>query len=493
MKTQSLNRKIALALCALIGCMSFFYIFVAVQSTQLYQQEIQQKLNRTLADHIVKDIPLLSDGTANQPALKDLFHTLMIVNPSIELYLVDTRGSILSFNAPPGKVKLDSIELAPVQEFLEEARELPIQGNDPRSPGKQKVFSAAPVYENEQLAGYLYIVLAGENYDTVVEMIRESYILRLLFWIGIATAGLSLLASFISFNWLTRRLRQVSSAVEHFRNSDFRDAISLKGWPTYSSKDEIHNMGTTIEQMSQVIIEQFQQIRQEDVTRRELVANISHDLRTPLTSMRGYLETLQIKKKDLSAEEKDQYIELAIKHSERLSALISDLFELAMLESPDSKARIEQFSLAELAHDVMRKFELKTSQKQLQVCYDIPEYAPFVRGDIAMIERVLENLIENAIKFSHIGGTLTICVAPSEDSLELKVIDTGIGIEAEELPRLFQRFYCVDKSRADRAKSTGLGLAIAHRILQLHGSKIRVKSLLGEGSSFIFSLPIAPA
>jgi two-component system OmpR family sensor kinase len=491
MNIRTLNGKIMFALFAIIGFISVFYIVVAVQATQLYQQEIQQKLNRTLADHIAKDIPLLSDGTANQPALEELFHTLMIVNPSIELYLVDTRGSILSFNAPQGKVKLDKVVLPPVREFIEETRELPIRGTDPRNPGRSKVFSAAPVYENQRLAGYLYIVLAGENYDTAVEMIKDSYILRLLFWIGIAASGLSLLAGLLSFNWLTRRIKRISSSVEAFKNSEFRAAISLRDWRDTSSSDEIDTMGTTIEQMSQVIVEQFQQIRQADVTRRELIANISHDLRTPLTSMRGYLETLQIKKDQLSIDERDKFIELTIKHSERLSSLVTDLFELAMLESPDCQAHIEGFSLAELAHDVIRKFELKTSQRKLQVHCEIPEYAPFVQGDIAMIERVFENLIENAIKFSHDGGALSICVSPCEGHLEVKIVDTGIGIAQSELPNLFQRFYCVDKSRSDRAKSNGLGLAISHRILQLHGSDIGVTSRPGEGSCFFFSLPIA--
>ena len=488
---KTLNGKIAVALFVLIGFISVFYIFVAVQSTRLYQQEIQQKLNRTLADHIAKDIPLLSDGTANQVALEDLFHTLMIVNPSIELYLVDTWGSILSFNAPPGKVKLEQIALQPVHQFLEQGNGPPIRGNDPRNPDRSKVFSAAPVYENEELAGYLYIVLAGENYDTVVDMIQDSYILRLLFWIGIAAAGLSILAGFLSFNWLTRRVRQVSSNVEGFKNSEFRTAISLQDWRERSGGDEIDSMGRTIEQMSQVMVDQVQQLRQSDITRRELIANISHDLRTPLTSMRGYLETLQMKKDQLSADEQDKYIELTIKHSERLSTLVTDLLELAMLESPDSKAQIEQFSLAELAHDVLQKFELKTSQKKLQVRCDVPEDAPFVQGDIAMIERVLENLIENAIKFSDEGGTLSITVSPCESNLEVKVVDTGIGIAENDLPNLFQRFYRVDKSRSDRAKGSGLGLAIAYRILQLHGSDISVTSMPGEGSCFFFRLPIA--
>ena len=491
MKIQTLNRKVAVALFTLISALSVFYIVAAVQSTQMYQQEIQQKLNRTLADHIAKDIPLLSDGSANQDALKELFHTLMIVNPSIELYLVDTRGSILAFNAPPGKVQLQEIDMDQVLLFLQEANALPIRGTDPRNPDRSKAFSAAPVFENQQLAGYLYIVLGGENYDTVVEMIQESYILRLLFWTGLSAFVLSLGAAMVSFNWLTRRIKQMSAGVDEFNKSEFEAAINLQDWHREWNGDEIDKMGTTIERMSQVIVEQFQQLRQSDVARREMIANISHDLRTPLTSMQGYLETLQIKNAELSADDHDRYIELAIKHSKRLGLLIADLFELARLESPDSKACIEHFSLAELVQDVAQKFELKTAQKQLQLRCDIPGSSPLVKGDIAMIERVLENLIENAIKFSNEGGAIQISVTPGNGDLGVKVVDSGIGIAADEIPNLFQRFYCVDKSRSDKTMSNGLGLAIAHRILQLHDSTISVKSRPGEGSSFSFNLPIA--
>jgi len=216
LRTRTLSRRIAGTLFVITCLLSVFYVVVAVQLTQLYQQEIQQKLNMTLADHIASDIPLLADGTANQPALEDLFHTLMIVNPSIELYLVDTSGSILAFNAPPGKVALDKIEMDSVLGFLDGAGSLPIKGIDPRNPGKRKAFSAAPVYENERLSGYLYIVLGGENYDTVVEMIRDSYILRLLFWIGITAFVISLIAALLSFNWLTRRIRRMSTGVAAF-------------------------------------------------------------------------------------------------------------------------------------------------------------------------------------------------------------------------------------------------------------------------------------
>jgi len=491
LRVRTLNRRIAVTLLALTGSLSFFYVVVAIQLTPLYQQEIQQKLNLTLADHIAKDIPLLADGTANQPALENLFHTLMIVNPSIELYLADSSGSILAFNAPPGTVQLNTVDLEQVKEFLDGEESLPIKGVDPKNPGTSKVFSAAPVFENDRLAGYLYIVLGGANYDTAVEMVRDSYILRLLSWIGVAAFVLSLLTGLVSFNWLTRRVRRMSVGVQNFNKTRFESPINLAGWHREPDGDEIDEMGAIIEKMSATIVEQIRQLRQLDTTRRELIANISHDLRTPLTSMQGYLETLQIKKDELSLADQDEYLELAIKSSQRLSSLVADLFELALLESPDSKANIEQFSLAELVQDVSQEFSLKTTQKNLWFRCDVAENAPSANGDIAMIQRVLENLIENAIKFSSEGDTIQISVTADESELQVRVVDSGSGIATEDLPHVFERFYRVDKSRSGQTKSNGLGLAIAHRILQLHHRTISVQSQPGKGSSFTFNLPTA--
>ena len=491
MKLRTLNSRIAVTLLTLTASLSVIYVAAAIHLMPLYQQEIQQKLNLTLAEHIAKDIPLLADGTANQPALEDLFHTLMTVNPSIELYLVDPAGSILAFNAEPGKVQAETIELEQVTSYLDGSEPLPIMGADPRNPGITKVFSAAPVFENEQLAGYLYIVLGGENYDTIVQMVRDSYILRLLLWIGIAAFVLSLLTGLLSFKWLTRRVRQLSTGVQGFNETRFESPIQLPSWRDGKNGDEIDEMGAIIEKMSATIVAQLSQLRQSDTNRRELIANISHDLRTPLASMQAYLETLQMKGDELPASTRDEYLEMAIKSSGRLSSLISDLFELAMLETPGSKANIEQFSLAELVQDVSQEFELKIAQKKLSLVCNVPKGAPFVHGDIAMIERVLVNLIENAIKFSNEGDTIEVSITPEGSDLQVRVDDTGLGIAPEDVSRIFERSFRVDKSRSNDTKSSGLGLAIAHRIMELHERAIVVQSQPGKGSSFTFNLPMA--
>ncbi len=488
---RSLHAKLVAALFALVCAISLIYIALTVTTTRLYLQEVNQKLNRTLAANIVKETPLLQGDAVNQAALEELFHTLMVINPSIELYVVDPQGAILAYNAPPGKVKRARISLGPVQTFLAGGEEFPIRGDDPRNPRDSKVFSAAPLYVGERLAGYLYIVLGGEAFESVAEMIQESYILRLAAAVAAASLILSLIAGLLSFNWLTRRLRRLGAAVDAFKQGDFQVPMNLGAGRRNTRGDEIDQLGVTVEQMSQRIVDQIRQLHHADASRREMIANVSHDLRTPLTSLQGYLETLLIKEGELSEEERRHYLGLAAKHGRRLSQLTAELFELAMLESREADLHFEPFSLAELVQDVAQKFELEAEKRELRLETEIPEGAPFVSADIALIERVLENLIENAIKYTPEGGRIRLSLILGRGRIAARVSDTGVGIPEADIPHIFDRFYRVEKSRGEGPEGTGLGLAIAQRILQLHGSPIQVESEPGAGTSFTFELPVA--
>jgi signal transduction histidine kinase len=488
---RTLYGKLVAALFALVALISLIYVGLTVTTTRLYLQEVNQKLNQTLAAGIVAEQPLLRGGAVDQAAFEGLFHSLMVINPSIELYLIDPEGAILSYNAPPGRVRRGRVSLAPIKAFIDGSEAFPIRGDDPRDPRGRKVFSAAEVREGERLAGYLYVVLGGEAFDSVAQLIQDSYILRLAVGAGLASLALALIAGLLSFNWLTRRLRRLSAAVEAFKRGEFQAAMNLGSWRRGPRGDEIDALGITVEQMSQRIVDQIRQLRHADATRRELIANISHDLRTPLTSLQGYLETLLIKEGALTEAERRHYLELAAKHGKRLSQLTAELFELAMLESQGRELHFEPFSLAELVQDVAQKFELEAEKHALRLETEIPPGAPFVSGDIALIERVLENLIENAIKYTPEGGRIRLSLVPGPGHIAARVSDTGVGIPEHEIPHIFERFYRVEKSRGEGTEGTGLGLAIARRILDLHGSRIAVESKPGDGTSFSFELPIA--
>ncbi len=490
---RTLYGRLVAAFLLLTGLISLIYLALTLTATRLYVQEVDQSLNRALAANIVKDKALIRDRAVNDAALEELFHMLMVINPGIEIYLVDPEGRLLAYSAPPGTVKRDRISLEPVRIFLEGIEDLPIHGDDPRDHARRKVFSAASILDEGRLEGYLYIVLGGQAYDSVAEMLRGSYILRLAIGIAVASLALTLIAGLLSFNWLTRRLRRLTAAVEAFKQGDFQQPWTLPQGGREKGDDEIDQLGRTIDQMSRRIIDQIRQLRHADATRRELVANISHDLRTPLTSLQGFLETLVMKGETLPEGERRRYLDLALKHAQRLGRLIAELFELAMLETEATRLHFEPFSITELAQDVAQKFKPEAEKRNLRLEVDLPEGAPFVSGDIGLIERVLENLIENAIKYTPGGGTICLSLSAGPERITASVSDTGRGIDAADLPHVFDRFYRAERHQPGAPDGSGLGLAIAKRILQLHGSPIEVQSEVGAGTNFTFDLPVARA
>jgi len=489
MMLRRLSAKLTGALLAIIAVTCAAWIALTLVATRLYQEEVDQSLNSPLAHYIARAYPLIVDGTVNRAALTGLFDQLMVINPRIEVYLLDLNGHILAFSAEPGHVKRDHVDLGPVRSWIAGPGSLPLRGDDPRDLAGSKPFSAAEVYDGETRAGYLYVVLGGEQYESAAEMLSGSYMLRLAVGAGGVGVLLALAVGVLSFAWLTRRLTRLTGAVEAFRESGFAAPAKLAGWRR--GGDEIDTLGVAFEEMSQRISDQIDQLHRADAARRDMVANISHDLRTPLASLQGYLETLTMKQDAFSEEEKRRYLGLAVRQAERLARLIAELFELTMLDSSGTRLNFEPFSLPELVQDVAQKFRPEAERRHLSLETEIPEAAPFVRADIGLIERVLENLIENAIKYTPEGGAVRLSLTPDSTGIEMRVADTGRGIAEEDRERIFERFYRAEKSRGEAPEGTGLGLAITRRILQLHDCPINVESVLGEGTAFTFRLPLA--
>ena len=295
-------------------------------------------------------------------------------------------------------------------------------------------------------------------------------------------------AGAILFAYLTRRLRRLTDDVSAFTASRFETGppVTAAGVPG----DEIDQLRDACHFMGETIQKQLAALREDDRLRRELVTNISHDLRTPLASMQGYIETLIIKDDTLDPAARRQYLEIARKHATHLSLLIQDLFELAMLDASGVTPTCEQFSLPELIHDVVQEFELQAGESGVSLEVHRLGADVFVYADIKLIQRVLENLVGNALKYTPAGGKVSISVKRKADAVGVSVSDTGPGISQEALPRIFDRFYKADQQGKPEKGSMGLGLAIAKRILELHSSEISVVSKERQGTRFHFDLPI---
>ena len=258
-------------------------------------------------------------------------------------------------------------------------------------------------------------------------------------------------------------------------------------------QDEIGQLREAFSGMANKIREQFEGLKETDRLRRELVSNVSHDLRTPLASMHGYVETLLLKNDTLNESERRRYLEITRKHSLRLGQLIGDLFELSKLDSASIKPTLETFSLAELLQDVTQEFELQAEQKGIDIVVNAQDGSSMVHADIGLMQRVLENLLRNAVRYTPQGGTISISLDRKPGCVAVAVADTGCGIAEHELDRIFDRFYRSEQGEEERTNSAGLGLAIVKRILDLHGSRITVDSIVNQGTRFEFDVPARAA
>ncbi len=402
----------------------------------------------------------------------------MSVNPSIEIYLLDLSGKIISYSADPSKIKRQRIDLGPIKSFLAMDAPYPLVGDDPRSHDKRKAFSVTPVPTKQNPQGYLYVVLRGEQYDFADQMMQGNYFLRLSLWTIIASLGLGLIAGLIVFHLLTRRLTRLSTQMMAFEHSDFAADTPPLPAPARKPRDEIDQLETSFAQLAHRIKEQIVQLKEKDAMRRELVAQAAHDLRTPLAAMLGYIESVQLKGENLPPGERAQFLDIALHQGQRLSALVAELFELASLDAKEHKPNLEAFSLAELIQDVVQKHQLKAREKNISITANMTPDLPFAIGDIALSERVLDNILDNACAHTPPNGSISISCGtrPAQDAgdsaaVTVTISDSGAGIPPEDLPHLFEPFYRGKSTTFDTAHA-GLGLAIAKRIMELQNGDI---------------------
>ncbi len=500
---QTVHGKLSLALLALLFVVGVLYAGLTLVTTRTYIREVNQHLNRALAselaEHLIAKNLLRDDPRAKAPTRAEIKQS-MVLNPDIEIYILDARGRILDYSAAPGAVRLRQISLAPVRRFLGGVGALPIYGDDPRHPGQQKIFSAARVppatafKPPNRIDGYIYIVLGGQQYDAVAGALNRSYILRWSLGVLAGILGLAALTGALFFSFLTRRLRRLTRSMEEFQATYYGGETTTSNDSNAPHGDEIERLERMFGQMSERIVAQITTQQEADVYRREAVSNVSHDLRTPLAALQGYLETLQMKEATLSPTEQREYLATATRHAQRLGKLVTELFDLARLESGTLELHLEEFSLAELVQDVAQQFELAAQKKGVNLAIDLDHERPFVRGDIGLIERAMENLIDNALRHTPPGGRVTVALMPGAERAAVRVSDTGSGISPEELPHIFDRYYRAPRETAANAgdgAGLGLGLAITRRIVELHGGTIEARGGAGEGATFTFSLPIA--
>jgi len=297
---------------------------------------------------------------------------------------------------------------------------------------------------------------------------------RFLLWGCLIAVGIAVAITFFLSRRILAPVKGLTLAARQLGQGDLSQRVQLK------DKGEVQELAQAFNSMASDL-EQAEQLR------RNLVADVAHELRTPLSNIRGYLEAIRdrIMKPDAAT------IHSLDEEAMLLSRLVDDLQELTLAEAGELKLVYQSEDIAELIKQAVTPWQPSVAAKEMSLSLDLPDKLPPVNIDWQRISQVLHNLLENALAHTSKGGTITVTATRQGANIQVSVSDTGEGIPVEDLPNIFERFYRVDKSRARATGGSGLGLTIAKRLIEAHGGNIEAQSELGRGSRFSFTVPIA--
>lgn len=485
-------RTIASQLALIIGVLFLIATLALFQwyfhSSGKFADEVEQTLHRDLASFIIHDDQKLDQGIIETDNLSSAFHTKMLLGPQWELYALDTQGKILAYSAPEGAVKLKRVNVKPIERYLS-GLTLPLYGDDPRTIDTQKIFSVSPIIDasSSKVNGYLYVIIGGQKRDSISALLSSSKVLKDGALILATTIIFALFAMLLAVMVITKPLKRLSKRSIDYVHNDFKE-MNESQKSVFSSK-EIDDLESSFIGAANHIKQQLSQIKTTEQLRLELLSHISHDFRTPLTALNGYLETWLISPENNRHAE---LIQLAHKNGLQVNQLVEQLFELARLESGDIQFIPEQVNVVELAYDVMQRLRYQAEKQQVTLNVQLNAESAQQKGiiayaDISKLERILVNLIDNAIRHTQANGKVEIEIIDYQDKVAMNIIDNGQGIQQHELIAIFEPKYQASNTQGTFSNA-GLGLTIVKRLLEMHNSIITVSSQPGIGSQFSFDL-----
>ncbi len=494
---RSFSARLTWALALLLLAYGVFVAMLGRQVAAEHERESLQRLSYGLAQHIVGHWPEIAAPTREQAdvaAREALLNMLMVVNPAVQVYVLDADGRVQAYVGDPALVREHQVDLVPVRRFLAGAP-LPLRGTDPMGSGEPRIFSAAmfPVRAGDtRPPGYLYVVLDGRAREQVESQVTHDRI-----WQGAAwAAGLGLLATLalggfalrrltLPLHRLARRLRDYSLTT---RPADATETGTASTQPV--SGDEVQAIGAAFESMTQRLELQTTREREQAAAHRETMASVAHDLRTPLTALHGHLEALAGSTGD-DPTSRQRVLQTALAQSNKVRRLSQQLFELAALQSSDQVLQRERFRLDELVTDAVQKFDAPGSPPSVTLGGEPPGRLE-LNGDLQLIERAVTNLIDNALR--HAPSARPVRVSLDRDGTNARIVveDAGPGLPLELAQRLEQGRSLRDPpARRAGGGIGGLGLAIAQRVAQLHGGTLHLLPAPQGGTRLCLALPLA--
>lgn len=380
-----------------------------------------------------------------------------------KLVITNAAGNILSSSDPiteDMRKQLDKkIECIPKDGMITEDR----------WKASKYISTVSPITKSGVVVGYVHMFLGTDSIKQMIFRLTKQFVT-----VGALTAVLTTILVFLFSRVITNPLIKMKRATEKMMKQNEPITLGIK------SKDELGSLAKTIEQLSS----ELTYMKKE---RNEFLASVAHELLTPLTYVKGY--TKVAKRKSLSKEEREEYLQIIEEETENITELVQDLFELAQLEQHQFTIKKQPISLLPFVERMVEKIKPSLQKKKIGISLHCPEDL-YVCIDERRMEQVMLNLLHNAHQHSHEDSQITVQVLKKANTFLIQVQDEGEGIPSEDLPHIFERFYRVDKSRARATGGKGIGLAVVKEIIELHGGSIHVTSEIGTGTMFTMELPI---
>ncbi|MCL1056627.1 HAMP domain-containing histidine kinase [Shewanella gelidimarina] len=477
----------------LAASLVIFILFVALWQWLQFSQDfsrnqIQQSLHRELAEHMAHINPLLSQGITSDAALKEAFHDFMLLGPSFEIYTLDRQGKVIAYDAKEEKIKQSQIDTNIIDDFIQGAN-LPLLGTDPRSSSKDKIFSAARLLAPDgQQTGYLYVIIGGEDFDAWQSIVSEHQAPQ--FWTTaiLIAIGFALVLFVLLLKLFTAPLSRLENDLRLVASQQLNAGVVLPR--QYTGSSEINQLSSHINTLLEALSQQHQAINRQQEERHEFMLHLSHDLKTPLTSLQGYIDTWLLLPPH---ERSSDLIEVAANASQHLQQLLGQMLELEALENGQVSPNWNELYLVDLLEELQLTFAPRANSKKVTLDF-ADSHNLTVRTDRQLLLRILNNLIDNAIRYTPEQGMIKIQTIQdlATNKVWLQVSDNGSGMHKHELTALKQM---TQKPLAMMAKQTalpqlGVGLAIVRQLLGILQCDIEISSQPGKGTTFNIELQV---
>ena len=476
---MNIRSKLTLLLCTLsLFVIATAGIFSTLTLDNYFRSRIIDEL-RTQADEFAFLLrsDLLSDSSA-YGRLQELARSA-----NIRLTLVEADGVVV-FESEIPRDKLPGVENHLQRPEIQEA----LRNGTGMSSRRSSTLSIEMLYLAKRIdqpfspaspfahSTFLRTGIPMNAVEGAMEEIRSKIII-----VSVITLGIVCIVSLLVARKISHPITEMAAVAEQIRQGNLEQRIQR------NSTDELGRLAASLNGMVDKLNKDIVSLKKLERVRSEFLGNVSHELRTPIFAIQGMLETLLAGALN-DKEVRRNFVERALANAQRLNELIGDLIEISRIESGEMRMSFRRFPLRELLEQSAAEMAPAAAQKDVQVDVSTADQTLEVLADRDRIKQVIINLIDNAIKYNRPGGRVIISCERIDGEVAIEVQDTGIGIPEEHLPRIFERFYRVDKQRSRDAGGTGLGLAIVKHIVEAHGSSVSVRSTPNEGTTFSFTL-----